>query len=168
MLSDAVYAWKWVMFTRHLWWVIWTNICIPMCSCVCCFSVGLGMEMGLDVRVGESYLFEMRNGSLPPVKLELLVNVVLQALTHAALLVCRIGFQAEQAVTLLQKKTERERGEQKKRRWGEEAKDSGQLSFYCQRNKDKAACPDAWGENGFRWRVNEAKRMTNWKKTCYK
>lgn len=90
-----------------------------MCSCAGCFSVGLTMKMDQDVRVRESYLFEMRDSSLPPVKLELLVNVVLQALTHAALLVCRIGFQAEQAVTLLQtKQSEREESKKKKRRGG--------------------------------------------------
>lgn len=46
------------------------------------------LEMLLDVCVHVPYLFKMRNERLPPVKLELLVNVVLQALTHAALLVC--------------------------------------------------------------------------------
>lgn len=46
------------------------------------------LEMLLDMRVHVSYLFKMWNGRLPPVKLELLVYVVLQALTHAALLVC--------------------------------------------------------------------------------
>ena len=46
------------------------------------------LEMFLDVCVHVAYLIKMLKGSLPPVKLELLVNVVLQALTHTALLVC--------------------------------------------------------------------------------
>lgn len=45
-------------------------------------------EMLLDVCVHVPYLFKMLNGGLPPVNLELLVNVVLQALTHTTLLVC--------------------------------------------------------------------------------
>lgn len=45
------------------------------------------LVMLVEVRVHAAYLFKMRKGRLPPVKLELLVNVVLQTLTHAALLV---------------------------------------------------------------------------------
>lgn len=55
-----------------------------MCVCVCL------------------YLFEMWNVGLPPVNLKLLVDVVLQALTHAPLLVGRVGFQTEEAVALLE------------------------------------------------------------------
>ena len=48
-----------------------------------------------------TYLLKVRGHGLPSLELDLLVDVFLQALTHAALLVHRVGFQAEQAVTLL-------------------------------------------------------------------
>ena len=105
-----------------------TKICIPMCSCVDWFISVLRHKkenwkcssMCECVCPCASYLFKMRNVRLPPVKLKLLVNVVLQALTHAALLVRRIGFQAEQAVTLLETWSEGERREKREReteRW---------------------------------------------------
>lgn len=50
--------------------------------CVCVFGVSVCVWYCVP------YLLKMRNVRLPPVKLKLLVNVVLQALTHAALLVC--------------------------------------------------------------------------------
>ena len=59
------------------------------------------------MRVCVSYLdFRRVEGGSP---LELLVNRVLQTLTHTPLLVSRVGFQTEQAVTLLQRERERER-----------------------------------------------------------
>lgn len=105
----------------------WANICIPMCSSISWFIFGNCKRSWMCKRVRASYLFKMRNGGLPPAKLELLVNVVLQALTHAALLVRWIGFQAEQAVTLLETDGGRER--RKKKKWGLGGENSRQLAI---------------------------------------
>lgn len=116
-LTDWVctYGWVCVVFTWHLWRGYAQIYAFP-CVHVCTDSSLASLKIRNTPRcacVCVPYLVKMWNSRLPPVKLELLVNVVLQALTHAALLVCWIGFQAEQAVTLLeterQKEKERER-----------------------------------------------------------
>lgn len=113
MLTDWVctYAWVCVVFTWHLWWgfaQIYAFPCVHVFTDSSLASIEIRITPTCECVRG-AYLVKMWNSRLPPVKLELLVNVVLQALTHTALLVCWIGFQAEQAVTLLETEWEKER-----------------------------------------------------------